>query len=164
MAARNSDPSSSHEASKSFEDSGGAANALDQIVPLVRASEHAGIFQRAVSDQLPAFRSHSITPRFAEVAKQGRISLLQIGIGAPTRMYPEGKPRYAYTRDPETGKRVNLYWVIEFLPTAEEWYARKANADGGDQPALSFSEQDVEDEDFSDDDAETEDDNVELLR
>jgi hypothetical protein len=150
MAARNSGPSSSHESSERFEESGGAANARDRIVPLVRASEHAGIFQRAVADQLPEFRSHSITPRFVELEKLDLIARVQTGVGKPTRMFPEGKPRYAQTIDPQTGCPVCLYWTPEFLPTVVEWFARKAIADG--QPALSFSEQDVEDEDFLDED------------
>lgn len=111
-----------------------AAQLRTRILALAREAGRDGITANETEQGIPEHKSHSITPRFAELIKSGTLVRVRTGTGKPTTRFPAGRPLYATRFDTETKREVVIHWLPEFAP-----YGKKRPA-SVEQPTLIFEE------------------------
>lgn len=133
--ARNTDPSTSHEAAQAVGNV--AAKLRTRIQVLARAAGSAGITINEAAQQIPEHRATSISPRFAELVARGALIRVLRGNGRPTKRSPGGVPRYATRLDMQTKKNAIVHWLPDFVPTTIKAMLRPVRED---KPAYTVAE------------------------
>jgi len=89
-----------------------------QIRELAREAQGQGISINEAERLIDDHKGHSVSPRFAELVRQGLLVRIVIGRGRPTKRFPQGAPLYKTRYDEETRRNVIVHWAHEFAPAA----------------------------------------------
>lgn len=96
-----------------------ATRLRERILDLARKAGRNGLTINEAERQIEDHKGHSISPRFAELRKRGELVRVLVGHGRSTKHFPDGIPRYLTRYDEETGRKVNIHWIVEFAPTLD---------------------------------------------
>jgi hypothetical protein len=93
-----------------------AGRLRSRIIDLARKAGRKGLTINEAERQIEDHKGHSVSPRFAELVKQGSLVRVLIDRGKPTRRFLAGVPRYVKRHDEMTQRDVTVHWVPEFAP------------------------------------------------
>ena len=91
-----------------------------RIIELVRKAGKDGLTINEAERQIDDHKGQSISPRFAELVRQGVLVRVLTGRDKPTKRSPNGVTRYRTRFDDETQRNVTVHWVPEFAPSPEQ--------------------------------------------
>jgi|ERR1035441_78840 hypothetical protein len=97
-----------------------AARLRQQILEFACNAQAQGITINDAERLIEDHKGHSVSPRFAELVRLGRLVRIVTGRGATTVRFPQGAPRYRTRYDEETRRNVIVHWLPEFAPMAIE--------------------------------------------
>jgi hypothetical protein len=97
-----------------------AVQLRQQILEFARRAQGQGLTINQAERLIENHKGHSISPRFAELVRLGRLVRIITGRSEPTTRFPQGAPRYWTRYDEETRRNVIVHWVPEFAPIAIE--------------------------------------------
>jgi hypothetical protein len=104
-----------------------AARLRGRILDLARTADKVGLTINEAERQIENHKGHSVSPRFAELVKQGYLVRVLVGHGPLTKRFARGSPRFFTRYDEETRRNVNVHWVPEFAPASTD--LRDASSD-----------------------------------
>ena len=115
---RNSDPETSHESAAQVGEL--AAKLRAQILDLAREAGADGLSSNETERLIPAHKNNSVSPRFAELVKSGKLVRVRIGTTK------KGRAIYIKRFDPVTRRNVIVNFLPEFAPAAKVKAMRRA--------------------------------------
>lgn len=87
-----------------------------QILTLAGHAGFEGITINEAEGLIHDHKGHSISPRFAELIRRGKLVRIPVTPGRPTTRFPHGSPRYITRYDERSRRNVNVHWIPEFAP------------------------------------------------
>jgi hypothetical protein len=90
-----------------------------RIIDLARKAGKIGLTINEAEAQIDDHKAHSVSPRFAELLREGLLVRVIIYRGKPTKRFRNGVPRYVTRYDEVTRRAVNVHWAPDFAPSSE---------------------------------------------
>lgn len=97
-----------------------AISLRQQILVLAQKACSAGITISEAERLIEGHKGHSISPRFAELIKCGKLVRIPLAPGHQTNRFPCGIPRFMTRYDEQSRRNVNVHWLPEFAPVCGE--------------------------------------------
>ncbi len=99
----------------------------ERILVLAEEAGPRGLTINEAERLIDDHKGHSISPRFSELIDRGILVRVQIGLGRPTKRFPNGDPRYAKRYDEDTCRNVTIHWLPEFALSPDEFCSDEAS-------------------------------------